>query len=260
MELETILVERSGGVVTVTLNRPEKKNAVNARMWDELLETFEVVADNPDDRALVITGAGGAFCSGADLTDMSADARPQPRINSMRHVADVALELHRLPKPTIAKVGGVAAGAGCNLALGCDLIVASDTARFSEIFARRGLSIDFGGSWLLPRLVGLHKAKELALLADIISAQEAERIGLVNKVVPAAELDAAVDEWATRLANGPTVALSLTKTMLNHSFATSMDQALEDEGRSQHVTFSTSDVVEAMKAFAQKREPKFEGR
>ena len=260
MELETILVDRSGGVVTVTLNRPEKKNAVNARMWDELLETFEAVADDPEDRALVITGAGGAFCSGADLTDMSADARPQPRINSTRHVADVALELHRLPKPTIAKVGGVAAGAGCNLALGCDLIVASDTARFSEIFARRGLSIDFGGSWLLPRLVGLHKAKELALLADIISAQEAERIGLVNKVVPAAELDAAVDEWANRLANGPTVALSLTKTMLNHSFATSMDQALEDEGRSQHVTFSTSDVVEAMKAFVQKREPNFEGR
>lgn len=260
MDLETILVERNEGVVTVTLNRPEKKNAVNARMWDELLETFEAVADDPGDRALVITGAGGAFCSGADLTDLSGDATPQPRINSMRHVADVALALHRLPKPTIAKVGGVAAGAGCNLALGCDLIVASDTARFSEIFARRGLSIDFGGSWLLPRLVGLHKAKELALLADIISAQEAERIGLVNKVVPAAELDAAVDEWATRLAHGPTVALSLTKTMLNHSFATSMDQALEDEGRSQHVTFSTSDVVEAMKAFRQKREPRFEGR
>jgi len=259
--LETIIVERRAGVVRVTLNRPDKKNAINGPMWDELLATFEEVADNPGDRALVITGAGDAFCSGADLTESrtpaAADVAP---LVQMRHVGDVALELHRIPKPTIAKVNGVAAGAGCNLALGCDLVVASDAARFSQIFARRGLAIDFGGSWLLPRLVGLHKAKELALLADIISAREAADIGLVNKVVPAADLDAAVDEWAGRLANGPTIALSLTKMMLNRSFATSMEQAVEDEARSQHVTFSTRDVVEAMSAFVQKREPDFTGR
>ncbi len=258
--LETIIVERDEGLVTVTLNRPAKKNAINSRMWDELLATFAEVADRPGDRAMVLTGAGDAFCSGADLTEGGTGAEGVAQLTSMRHVGDVALELHRIPKPTIAKVNGVAAGAGCNLALGCDLVVASEGARFSQIFARRGLAVDFGGSWLLPRLVGLHKAKELALLADMISAREAADIGLVNRVVPAGELDEAVAAWAARLAQGPTVALSLTKTMLDHSFATSLDQALEDEARSQHVTFSTQDVVEAMKAFVEKREPKFTGR
>lgn len=256
--METILVERSEGVVTVTLNRPEKKNAVNAVMWNELLALFEEVALNADDRVLVITGAGDAFCSGADLTDAARDQNHG--LVRMRHIGDVALRLHRLAKPTIAKVNGVAAGAGCNLALGCDLIVASDTARFSEIFARRGLSIDFGGSWLLPRLVGLHKAKELAFFADVISAKEAADIGIVNRLVPAGELDAFVDEWARRLADGPPVALSMTKTMLNNAFAVSMDQALEDEARSQTVNFATDDTAEALAAFVAKRDPKFQGR
>jgi enoyl-CoA hydratase/carnithine racemase len=258
--METIVVERSEGVVTVTLNRPEKKNAVNALMWNELLATFEEVAVNGDDRVLVITGApgSGAFCSGADLTDSAASQEHQlPR---MRHIGDVALRLHRLAKPTIAKVNGVAAGAGCNMALGCDLIVASDEARFSEIFAKRGLSIDFGGSWLLPRLVGLHRAKELAFFADIISAKEALDFGLVNRVVPAADLDRFVDDWASRLAAGPPLALSMTKTLLNNSFAVSMDQALEDEARTQSVNSGSADTVEAVTAFIQKREPKFQGR
>src|SRR6202171_1008244 len=131
--METIIVERSDGVVTITLNRPAKKNAINGRMWDELLETFLAVADNVDDRVLVITGAGGAFCSGADLTDLGGND-DVAQLVKMRHIANCALALHRLPKPSIAKVGGVAAGAGCNLALGCDLIVAADDARFSEIF------------------------------------------------------------------------------------------------------------------------------
>ena len=126
----------------------------------------------------------------------------------MRHVGDVALALHRLPIPTIAKVRGVAVGAGCNMAIGCDLVVASENARFSEIFARRGLSIDFGGSWVLPRIVGMHRAKELALFADIIDAAEAERIGLVNRVLPDAEIDGFVDDWAARLAAGPPIALA----------------------------------------------------
>ncbi|HZU74328.1 MAG TPA: enoyl-CoA hydratase [Acidimicrobiales bacterium] len=256
--METLIVERDAGVVTVTLNRPEKRNAINSVMWDELLEVFETVADTEEDRALVLTGAGGAFCSGADLTDPRAASGHQ--LVRMRHVADVALALHRLPKPTIAKVGGVAAGAGCNLALGCDLIVASDEARFSEIFSRRGLTIDFGGSWLLPRLVGLHKAKELAFFADVISAEEAASIGLVNKLVPAAELDKVVEEWARRLAAAPPLAVSMTKTLLNASFAASMDEALEDEARCQAVNFSTADTREAMAAFIEKREPRFEGR
>lgn len=256
--METLLVDRSDdGVVTVTLNRPEKKNAINGAMWKDLLATFDEVQDRSDDRVMVITGAGGAFCSGADLS--SGDGPVKHQLNRMRDVADVALRLHRLTKPTIAKVGGVAAGAGCNLALGCDLIVASDEARFSEIFAKRGLSLDFGGSWLLPRLVGMHKAKELALFADIISAKEALEIGLVNRVVPAGELDSFVSDWASRLAAGPPLALSMSKTLLNNAFSVGMDQALEDEGRCQTVNFGTSDTAEAMRAFMEKREPRFTG-
>ncbi|HEX7166986.1 MAG TPA: enoyl-CoA hydratase [Acidimicrobiales bacterium] len=257
-ELETVLVDRADGVVTLTLNRPEKKNAANRVMWAELRAVFEEVAGSADDRVLVITGAGGAFCSGADLSDPSELA--ENGLARMRRIGATALALHRLPKPTIAKVGGVAAGAGCNMALGCDLVIASEDARFSEIFSQRGLSLDFGGSWLLPRLIGLHKAKELAFFADVISAAEAERFGVVNRVVPAGELDKVVDEWAGRLAAGPPLALSMTKTMLNNSMMVSMDQALEDEARAQTVNFGTQDFQEAVAAFLQKRPPTFQGR
>ena len=255
---ETIIVEDAERIRTVTLNRPEIKNAINAVMWDELLEVFTDTNSDPDIRVLVLTGAGGAFCSGADLGG-GVDTNT-PGLARMRHVGDVCLALHRIPKPTVAKVGGVAAGAGLNLALGCDLVVASDEARFSEIFARRNLSLDGGGSWILPRLIGLHKAKELAFFADIITAKEAADIGLVNRVVPATQLDDFVDDWARRLAAGPPLALSMTKTLLNNSMAVSMSQALEDEARCQSVNFPTADMVEAITAFMQKREPKFEGR
>lgn len=255
--METLIVERAAGVVTVTMNRPEKKNAANSTMWQELLECFTEVTHRAGDRVLVLTGAGGSFCSGADLTSVGSDGHP---LALMRQVGDVALALHRLPKPTIAKVHGVAAGAGCNMALGCDLIVASEEARFTEIFTRRGLSLDFGGSWLLPRLVGLHRAKELAFLADIISAKEALDLGLVNRVVPVVELDDFVDVWARRLADGPPIALSMTKSLLNQSFDVSMTQALDDEGRSQVVNFSTADTAEALAAFMERREPRFQGR
>ena len=147
-----------------------------------------------------------------------------------------------------------------SMALGCDLVVASDTARFSQIFSKRGLSIDFGASWLLPRFIGMHRAKELAFFADIIDAKQAEEFGFVNRVVPAGDLDTFVDEWAARLASGPPLALSMTKTMLNSSFAVSMDQALEDETRSQSVNFASADTAEAISAFVQKREPHFNGR
>lgn len=258
--METIEVTRASGIVTITLNRPAKKNAANAQMWDELLETFRGVASSADDRVLVITGAGGDFCAGADLSaDRTSTPRPH-QLASMRHVGDVALALHRLPIPTIAKVRGVAVGAGCNMALGCDLVVASENARFSEIFARRGLSIDFGGSWVLPRIVGMHRAKELALFADIIDAAEAERIGLVNRVLPDSEIDGFVDEWAARLAAGPPIALAMTKRMLDNSMQVTLEEALDDEGVAQTVNFGTADTMEAMKAFLEKREPKFEGR
>jgi 2-(1,2-epoxy-1,2-dihydrophenyl)acetyl-CoA isomerase len=256
-DFETILVERDGGVVTVTMNRPAKKNAINRTMSLELTAVFHEVRSDPDDRVLVLTGAAGDFSSGADLTDGSGPSGLG--LQYMREIADLALALHRLPKPTIAKVPGVAAGMAANLALGCDLVVAADVARFSEIFAARGLSLDCGGSWLLPRLIGLHKAKELAFFADVIGAAEAERFGIVNRVVPAAELDRFVDDWATRLAAGPPIALSMTKTMLNNGLATSLDQALEDEARCQALNFTTADVGEAMAAFVEKRAANFRG-
>ncbi len=261
-DFQTLIVERDGGVVTVTMNRPERKNAANGTMWRELLAVFDDVAAERADRVMVLTGAGGAFCSGADLSDPSDVAgRPgDPYLVQMRALADVALRLHRFPKPTVAKVGGVAAGAGMSMAIGCDLVVASESARFSQIFAKRGLSVDFGASWLLPRLIGLHRAKELAFFADILSASEAAEFGLVNRVVPDHDLDAFVDGWAARLAEGPTLALSMTKSMLNNSMAVSMEQALEDEARAQAANFGTRDTREALTAFVEKRTPQFEGR
>jgi len=261
-EFETLIVEREAGIVTVTMNRPARKNAANGTMWRELLEVFDDVATDRHDRVMVLTGSGGAFCSGADLGDAADVAgRPgDPYLVQMRALGNVALRLHQIPKPTIAKVGGVAAGAGMSMALGCDLVVASESARFSQIFSKRGLSVDFGASWLLPRFIGMHRAKELAFFADIISAQQAAEFGVVNKVVPDDLLDQAVGEWATRLAAGPPLALSMTKSMLNNSFALSMDQALEEESRSQAVNFATADTLEAIAAFTQKRDPVFKGR
>jgi enoyl-CoA hydratase/carnithine racemase len=257
--MQTLRLERAAnGVATLTLNRPEKKNAMNAAMFHELLAVFREVNDTTTDRVLVITGAGDAFCSGADLSDRGNDTRHA--LARLHWVADIVLALHRIPKPVIAKVNGVAVGAGMNLALGCDLIVASEHARFSEIFARRGLTIDFGGSWLLPRLIGMHRAKELALLADIISAKEAAELGFVNRVVPADQLDAFVADWADRLAAGPPLALSMTKRLLTNSFSMSLDEALEAEGMAQSVNAGTEDTPEAIRAFLEKREPKFKGR
>lgn len=259
VEYETLQIERADGVVTVTLNRPERKNAANGQMWDDLLHVARQIAADPTDRAVVLTGAAGDFCSGADLTGM-VGGREVHQLAAMRHVGDVCLAWYRLPQPTVAKVRGVAVGAGMNLALVCDLVVAGSTARFSEIFARRGLSIDFGGSWVLPRRVGMHRAKELALLADIIGADDAMAMGLVNRVLPDDELDAFVDEWARRLASGPSIALAMTKRLLNNSLNVTLEEALDDEGLSQTVNFSTSDTREAVMAFLEKRQPTFEGR
>jgi len=266
-EYETILVERDEhGVVTVTMNRPEKKNALSTTMVRELTEVFDEITDSRTDRLLVLTGAGDAFTSGADLTpDTSSGEQAMvgggagKALASMRKLGRLVVRLHDIPKPTIAAVNGVAVGAGCNLALGCDLIVASDAARFSEIFSRRGLSLDGGGSWLLPRLIGLHKAKELAYLAEIISAEEAERYGIVNRVVPAAEFAKVVDDLAHRIAAQPPIQISITKKLLNQSLSVSMAEAVEFEDVAQSLAFSSRDTAEAMAAFIEKRDPKFTG-
>ncbi len=217
------------------------------------------VAKKPLITMLVITGAGDAFCSGADL----GDGEGQRAANALAHMRDLhglAQLLHDVPQPTLARINGVAAGAGLNLALGCDLTIASTEARFSQIFARRGLSTDFAGAWLLPRLIGLHRAKELALFGEVVPAAEAQRLGLVNRVVPPDELDGLVEDWATRLAAGPPIALTQTKRMLNRSFETSYEAQLEAESTAQAYNFSTQDTAEAMRAFFDKRPPGFTGR
>jgi 2-(1,2-epoxy-1,2-dihydrophenyl)acetyl-CoA isomerase len=268
MTFETLLVDRDDrGVVTVTMNRPEKKNAMSVDMIHELTLLLDEIADTRSDRVVVLTGAGDAFTSGADLTPGKGSKKEEEfgsggvgtALFGMRRLGRLILRLHDLPKPTIAAVNGVAVGAGCNLALGCDLIVASDKARFSEIFARRGLSIDGGGSWLLPRLIGLHKAKELAYLAEIISAEEAERYGIVNRVVPAADLNKVVADLAGRIAAQPPVQISITKKLLNQSFSVSMAEAVEFEDVAQSLAFSSRDTAEAMAAFIEKRDPNFTG-
>lgn len=257
--METLIVERSGnGIVTVTLNRPAKKNAINERMWDELLAVLREIDERAGDRCMVLTGAGDAFCSGADLGGETDRATHQ--LLRMHHFNNVALALHHLTKPTLAKINGVVVGAGLNLALGCDLVVATERARFSEIFVRRGLSIDLGGSWLLPRLIGLHRAKELALLGEIFDAREAERIGLVNRVVAHDELDAFAADWAERLAAGPPLALAMTKRLLNNATGCGLAEALEAEAIAQTVNTASDDTGEAIRAFFEKRTPSFKGR
>ena len=248
-------------IATVTINRPSVKNAVTSEMWDELQRTFIDLSYRDDVRAVIVTGAGDDFCSGADVSGM-ASRNEGPRVHqleSMRKVGDCCLSLFNMPKVTIAKVPGVAVGAGMNLALCCDLVVASENARFSEIFAKRGLSVDFGGSFLLPRIVGLQRAKELVLLAEVLSAAEADRMGLINYVVPHDQLDDKALELAQKAANGPPRALAMSKAMLNKSFASSLQDALDQEGTSQTVNFTTKDISEAMKAFQEKRPPRFSG-
>jgi 2-(1,2-epoxy-1,2-dihydrophenyl)acetyl-CoA isomerase len=260
--MPNVIVERdSGGIVTVTLNRPERKNAISPEMWDEIGDLFLEISASEDDRVVVLTGAGDAFCSGADLSAAAGEHTGSVGngVRAMRRTSRVALGLHDLPQPSIAAVNGVAVGYGCNLALGCDIVVAADTARFSEIFLRRGLNIDGGGSWLLPRLIGLHKAKELAFFSEIISAEEAREFGIVNRVVPAAELQDTVMDLAHRLAAQPPIQISVMKRMLNQSFAMTMAEALEWEALSQALMGMSADAREAMIAFMKKRDPKFTG-
>ena len=245
------------GVVTITLDRPKTKNALDA---DDFAALGDALAPlGPDGtRAVLLTGTGGNFCSGADLGSQRED-KPANPVHGMRRVGQTVTALHDCPVPTVAKVDGFAVGAGLNLALGCDLVVATDRARFSEIFPRRGLSIDGGGSWILPRLIGLARAKELAFLGDMITAEEAESLGLINRVVAPEELDAAVDDLVTRLAAGPTLALGLTKKLLNQSTGSTMAEAVEAEAVAQAMNFATADTVEGFRAFLERREPEFKG-
>ena len=251
-----LLSEDADGVRTLTLNRPWRKNAIDDELLTLLPEAFTAAADDRSVRALVLAGAGGAFCSGADLSGVLGGAHPMYK---MRRYSELTLRLHELPIPTIAKVNGVAVGAGWNLALGCDLVVATPESTFSQIFARRGLSLDCGGSWLLPKLVGLQQAKRLALLAEMIGAEEARSLNLVTWVVPAAEIDGFVTDLGARLTAGPPIALAQNKALLNEGADRTLRDALANEARAQAVNFGTADAPEAYAAFAAKRTPTFTG-
>lgn len=254
---EFLLERDASGIATITLNRPRRRNAVPPDGWETLRGLLHEAAHDAATRVVVVTGAGGAFCAGADLAKLAPEEHP---LFSMAPVNAAARALHEMPKPTIAKVRGDAVGAGMNLALGCDLVVASESARFSQIFVRRGLSVDFGGSWLLPRLVGMHRAKELALLGDILSAHDAFALGLVNRVVPDAELDAFVRGWAERLAAGPPLAIQLSKKLLSNAFTVGLSEALDAEAAAQSVNLVSDDMKEGVAAFLAKRAPVFRGR
>ncbi|MQY24120.1 enoyl-CoA hydratase/isomerase family protein [Nocardia macrotermitis] len=257
--MSVLSTERTGGVLTLTLNRPHRKNAITRELWSALGDEFRAITSDSGIRAVVLTGADGNFCSGADISDTAGmDEFPDPA-QEMRAINAVIEQLHGLSVPTVAKVRGVAAGAGWNLALGCDLVVATPEARFCQIFTRRALSPDCGGTWLLPRLVGLQQAKRLTLLADMISAEEAYALGLVTWIRPEDEVDAFTEVLAARLAAGPPLALAQTKALVDNSFQLTLPEALEGEVRAQTANLSGVDVLEAFAAFAEKRDPVFTG-
>jgi enoyl-CoA hydratase/carnithine racemase len=257
-----LIVEDRGPVRWLTLNRPERKNAIPPSGWVQLSEAFAAF-EASNQRVLVVSGAGGAFCSGADLSanESSADlASLAARKIRMGIVGHAALALHTLTKPTIAAVDGVAAGAGMNLAIGCDVVIASEHARFSEIFVRRGLTVDFGGTWLLPRLVGLQRAKEIAMSGRMVGATEAAEIGLALEVVSRDGLVGRVSELAATLDSQAPVGQMFTKQGIDAAFGSSFVEALEREGTGQSICLGSGDAAEGIAAFTQRRDPEFRGR
>ena len=259
-----IRIERADGVATIILQRPESRNSLTPELFASLGRLFEEVAANPDDRVMVLTGSGEAFCSGADLTGsrdvaLQLSRGPVSLAQWTRNTTSAALALHNLAKPTIAAVNGVAAGGGCNLALGCDLVFAGESARFAELFVNRGLGLDYGGTWLLPRLVGLQRAKDIAFRGDALSAQEAQGFGLILEVLPDDQLAKRVSEYARMLAAKPPIALADIKNGLNRATSWAFEEAIEFENEHQAACLGSSDFREAMKAWMQKRAGAYTG-
>jgi 2-(1,2-epoxy-1,2-dihydrophenyl)acetyl-CoA isomerase len=266
--MSVLLAERQGGVLWLTLNRPERKNAISPDLREAVIEALNEGEKDEAVRCAVLTGAGGAFCTGVDLAASATGAvGPDGRPDADAVAAATRDGLHRLvhavwefEKPVIAAVSGVAAGAGAQLALACDLILAAESARFIQVFTRRGLVVDSGGSWLLPRLIGLPRAKELVFFAEDLPATDAERIGLINRVVPDAELEPLARAWAERLAQAPTRALVECKRLLNRSSGRTFQEALNAEAEAQGAVSQTDDFVEGVMSFMEKRPPEFKGR
>ena len=260
MESQTVLTACAEGVATLTLNRPEARNALDMTMRRDLEAALVRLAGDPGVRVLVVRGAGEHFCAGGDVKLMRDNpmtaAEGQSRVEAINR-AIVALA--RFRAPTIAMVDGAAAGAGCNLALACDLVVASDRARFGEVFARIGLIPDAGGTYFLPRRVGLARAKELVFTADIIDAREAERIGLINRVVPAMDLEREAFKLARRIADGPPRVMAAAKELLDRAPGLDLESALHWEALTQGAMIASDDHREGIRAFFEKRPPRFNG-
>lgn len=250
----------TGSIRTLTMSNPGRKNAVPASGWPELADAFGQFEVSPQ-RVLVIRGADDDFCAGADM-NRSAVSTPSAADNAarMRRTNAAAIALHRLSKPTIAAVDGVAVGAGMNLALGCDVIIATERSRFSEIFVKRGLTVDFGGTWLLPRLVGLARARELALTGRVFDAEEALSYGMISSVVAIERFDVEVDDLAESLAAAAPLAQAIIKRALDRSSSMTFEQSLSFEEQAQAILLGSEDLVEGATAFVEKRDATFRGR
>lgn len=252
-------VRDDGPVRWLTISNPGRRNAIPFGKWPALTDALIAFGES-NARVLVLIGDGEDFCTGADLGSGLSAGAAMAAYDAMAEVSAAATALHSISKPTVAAVDGYAVGAGMNLALGCDIVVATERARFAEIFVRRGLTLDFGGTWLLPRLVGLARAKELALSGRIFEAAEALQYGMISRVVPDDSLAVEVAELAAGLASGAPLAQRFIKAGLDGSFEMSFGDGIAYERRAQAVLFSTEDVIEGVSAFLEQRDPEFKGR
>ena len=263
----TDLIEsREKGIAVLTMNRPEARNAMSGEMMSALHEALPRLAQDPEIRLVVLTGAGGAFCAGGDVKGFASEAgsgkappNMEMRVQGLRAGMELSKLLHEMPKPTLAVIPGPAAGAGFSLALACDIRIAADTAKLTTAFSKVGLSGDYGGSYFLTQLVGAAKARELYFTARVILGPEAEAMGIVNKTVPAAELEAEASAYAEQIASLPTIALGYMKKNLNAALHGSLNEVLDLEAMHMIRTFQTNDHKNAAKAFVEKRQPEFTG-
>lgn len=260
MSEKTVLTEQKDSVLTVTLHRPDSLNAFDQEMVTQLQEVLKVAAADETVRVVVLAGSGRAFCAGGDLGYLESIAGTPQAEGFIAAVGDLARRIRELPKPVVAKVHGVAAGAGFNLALACDIVIASRSAKFAQSFAKVGLVPDCGGLYLLPRLLGMHRAKELMFTGDVVTADTLFAWGLLNHLAEPDELDDETDFWAARLAVAPPLALARTKAALHESLDASFAQMAQREAQLQAQCLDTEDHLEGVAAFREKRKPAFSGR
>lgn len=260
MEERSVLLTQTDGIATITLNRPEAMNSMNKALVDELIAALTAVKDDQNIRTVVLTGAGKAFCAGGDLFYLAQLTEPVAAHRFIAQAGQIIGLIMGMEKPVIAMVNGVAAGAGFNMAMACDIVIAAKSVKFAQSFAKVGLVPDCGGFYLLPRVVGLHKAKELMFTADLIDAEAALKLGILNQVVEESELAATVGKLAGRLAAGAPLALAFIKKMVNRSDGLDLASTLAFEEDMQCICMQTADHQEGVKAFKEKRAPVFQGK